>query len=138
MNQIWPSSSRSGRGVLVAAASIAVLVAPGLAGAETYDLATCTSLALKNTLTAEQARTNLQSAEAGVTGARSGFLPRLSVSGSWTKPEATTEQIGGEFVVFDNSYWSGGANASWTLFDGLGTWNSWKSARYGRDAAEES
>ena len=45
MNQIWPSSSRSGRGVLVAAASIAVLVASGLAGAETYDLATCTSLA---------------------------------------------------------------------------------------------
>lgn len=134
------SSTRTRRrrlGVACVALALAATAATS-ASAEMYSLKECTVRAMQNALGPEQARANLQSAEADVTGARSGFLPRVDVGGSWTKPEETAEIRGGMLVSFDDSFWSANGSVSLELFDGLGTYNRWKAAHHGKDAAEGS
>lgn len=105
------------------------------AGAEPLSLAECTRLALQRNLSAEQARGDLRAADADVTRSRSAFLPRLSVSGSWTKPEEKIEVFqGGEFRFYDQT-WSARAGGSLTLFDGLGNWFNYSAARQAQTSA---
>lgn len=116
---------------------LAALAFPALAAAEPLSLEACERLALKANLDAEQAQGALRSARADVTGARSRFLPQVTVSGSVTKPEERIDVFqGGELKFFDRTY-SADAQARLTVFDGGNNWSSYRAATRGRDAAED-
>ncbi len=113
---------------------VAVLATP--AAAAVLSLEECTRIALSRNISAELARGDLRSASAGVTQARSAFLPRITAGGSWTKPEEKIEVFqGGEFRFYDET-WSARASGSLTLFDGLGNWFNYAAARDSRESAE--
>ncbi len=117
------------------AAILCGLVLASPAAAEPLSLEECTRIALTRNLSAEQARGDLRAADAGVMQSRSAFLPRITAGGSWTKPEEKIEVFqGGEFRFYDET-WSARASGSLTLFDGLGNWFNYASARDARSSA---
>lgn len=106
------------------------------AAAEPLSLDECTRIALSRNLSAEQARGDLRAADAGVMQSRSAFLPRLTAGGAWTKPEEKIEVFqAGEFRFYDQT-WSARASGNLTLFDGLGNWFNYASARDARNSAQ--
>jgi len=108
------------------------------AAAEPLSLESCVRLALKNNLVVEQAEGAFRSARAGVTGARAAFMPRLSTSGRWTRTEVgrLVEQRGS--LAFYDEFWSLSADASLTVFDGLGNVAAYRRAGHARESAEQS
>lgn len=114
---------------------VAGLVAATPTLAEPLSLAECTRLALTHNLEAEQARGDLKAADADVVGARSVFLPQVSASGSWTKPEENIEVFqAGQLRFFDQT-WSARVGGSLTLFDGFANWYGYRQASGARTAA---
>ncbi len=112
-------------------------VVPVVATGEPLALDQCVRQALNYNLNTAQAVSNLKSAGADVTAARSVFLPNIRVSGSVSKPEETIEVFqGGELKFFDKTY-SADAQASLVVFDGFGNLFGYRQATHGRTAAQE-
>lgn len=117
------------------AAVLCGLLLAGSAAAEPLSLAECTRLALQRNYTAVQARGDLRAADSDVMRSRSAFLPRLSMSGAWTKPEEKIEVFqGGEFRFYDQT-WSARASGNLTLFDGLGNWFNYSASKQAQSSA---
>ena len=101
-------------------------------------LTECRGLALKRNLSVRSARADVQSAKASVLGARSAYLPRLSMSGWWTRYEEKSFFMqGGDFEIDDQSYRLSG-NASLTLFDGMGRLSGYRASLARRTGATEA
>lgn len=122
------------------AAAVGALVSfstPAIAAPLSLD--ECVRLALRNALAVEQARGDVRGASADVTGARSAFLPSISASGRYTRPENSVPYLRGETqeLVYFDQLWSYSANANLLLFDGWGNVSSYQSASRRRAAAED-
>jgi TolC family type I secretion outer membrane protein len=100
-------------------------------------LESCVSLALQHNLGLEQAHRDVKVAEADVTGARSGFLPQLSWSGNWVRPQFPFVDFVQDTVVTFDQQFSMDTRVGLTLFDGLGNVARYQQASRGRSAAED-
>lgn len=130
-------SIRRPRRACAAAVTLVGFVVGSAAFAEPLSLEDCMRLALRHNLTAESARVDLRSANADVARARSAFLPRVDVGGTWSKSEEAIEVFqGGELRFFDET-WNLDARASLTLFDGLGNVWGYREASQSRAAARD-
>jgi TolC family type I secretion outer membrane protein len=125
-------------GWALAVVTAALLSFAPRAGAAPLSLQDCVRLALDNALAVEQAHGVVRGADADVMGARAAFLPQLSASGRYTRPENSVPFLRGETqeIVYFDELWSYSANANLLLFDGWGNVSSYKAARSGQDAAE--
>lgn len=137
--QTFPSRRPSFTVGALTAVAFGLLFASSAALAEPQSLAECVDLALRNNLAITVAEGDLVDAKAGVTGARSEFLPRVSLSGGWThsEPEAFFDPTIGLLVQAPNESWSANANASLLLFDGFGNLARYRQATTTRSAQVE-
>ncbi len=99
----------------------------------------CVQLALRNNIAVARAEGNLVSARAGVTSARSDFLPRLSMSAGWSKSEteAFLNPDIGLLISPPSESWSASGSANLTVFDGLGNVARLRQAGLSAGAQEE-
>ncbi len=114
------------------------IVAPA-AGVEPLTVEECVQLSLRNNFEMARAGGALASAGADVTGARSRFLPQLSLGGSWTKAEQEpffNADIG-VLTIPPDEFWSGNASANQLLFDGLGSIATYNAAKDRKVASEQ-
>ncbi|MFN8176492.1 MAG: TolC family protein [bacterium] len=129
MSNVAPGCAR------IAATILAGLCVAAPCVAEPLTLAECTKLALSHNLEAEQARGDLQAAQAGVLGAQSAFLPHVSASGDWSRSSSKIVSVDAGLRNFDDRLWRFRAGASLTLFDGFANWYGYREATGARTAA---